>query len=286
MSGPAPSGAPQHPSPPGLDPRLRARRIAVARAEARRRLHRVLAVAATLALGLGAWALVRSPLLDVDRVVISGTADTSADAVRSVTLDLIGRPLVDVDAGRTAADLEALPWVDEAHVERSWPSTVTVHVTERHPVAVASGAHGSGRVLVDLDGRVLAPAPAATADLATVVLDGAAPAPGAELAPEARAALALAARAPAAVGLAGGVVTDVDGDLSWDVPGVGRLHFGSLSRLDDKLLAAAVVVDAVPERPLGELDLREPSAVVRRRVDAVARDVALKGISQHEVEVA
>ena len=78
----------------------------------------------------------------------------------------------------------------------------------------------------------------------------------------------LAARAPEALRLDPGVVRHDDGDLLWEVDGVGRFRFGTLAELDAKLVSASVVLDQLGGVVDGELDLREPSAVVRR-VDLV-----------------
>ncbi|MEO1062346.1 MAG: hypothetical protein AAFZ07_13100, partial [Actinomycetota bacterium] len=98
-------------------------------------------------------------------------------------------------------------------------------------------------------------------------------APGDQLAPEEQPALVLAARVPEALRLDPGVVRHDDGDLLWEVEGVGRFRFGTLAELDAKLVAASAVLEELGGVVDGELDLREPSAVVRR-VDRVTVDAA------------
>src|SRR5690606_31895162 len=107
---------------PLIDPRLRDRRIEVARTQGRRRLRRVLIFAVIAALIAGAFAITRSPLLDVDRIDVRGVDDATAAEVRSVLDVPLGTPLVSVDPAALADRVEVLPWVGAATVERSWPS--------------------------------------------------------------------------------------------------------------------------------------------------------------------
>ena len=64
-----------------------------------------------------------------------------------------GDAMVWLDAGAAVAGIEALPWVAPRDVEREWPGTVTITVTERAPLAWVDTA--AGLALVDRSGRVL-----------------------------------------------------------------------------------------------------------------------------------
>lgn len=247
-----------------VDPRLRARRIEVMRAEGRKRLRWVVVVLSLTGVGVVSLVALRSPLFDVDHITVRGAERTSTSAITAAAgLDL-DEPLVEVDLGLVAASVEELPWVDEAVVRRDWPGTVVVEVRERRPAAVVSV--GSSMVLADVAGRVLATTVRVPADLAVVELAERSDEilPGDHLAPEEQPALVLAARAPEALRLAPGVVRHDDGDLLWEVEGVGRFRFGTLADLDAKLVSAAAVLEQLGNVVDGELDLREPSAVVRR----------------------
>ena len=247
-----------------VDPRLRARRIEVMRAEGRKRLRWVVVVLGLTGAGVITLVALRSPLFDVDRVRVTGAERTSTSAITAAAdLDL-DEPLVEVDLGAVEAAVEELPWVDEADVRRDWPGTIVVEVHERRPAA--AGAGGDDLVLADGAGRVLATTARVPADLAVVELAARTEEvlPGGSLAPEERSALVLAARAPEALRLAPGVVRRDDGDLLWEVEGVGRFRFGTLADLDAKLVSAAAVLEQLGGVVDGELDLREPSAVVRR----------------------
>ena len=93
---------------------MRARRIRVRRDAGKRRLRRLTLVLAVLALVVGAAVATRSPLLDVDRVEVTGAEQTSAGAVLEAAGSRARRALVSVDVAAAARRVEALPWVDDA----------------------------------------------------------------------------------------------------------------------------------------------------------------------------
>ncbi|MEM9607042.1 MAG: FtsQ-type POTRA domain-containing protein [Actinomycetota bacterium] len=250
-----------------VDPRLRARRIEVLREQGRRRLRWVIAVG--IVLGAAAIVLValRTPLFDIDDVRVVGAERTSTRAVLAAADVSTGAPLVELDTGAVASDVETLPWISEVHVSKDWPGGVVIEVIERTPAAVVDVA--GDLLLVDQSGWVLAETTRRPADLAVVELAGDVDdlVAGDQLDPEERSALVLASRASEALRLAPGTVRTDDGDLLWEVEGVGRFRFGTLAELDAKFVAAAAVLERLGGTVDGELDLREPSAVVRR-VDA------------------
>jgi cell division protein FtsQ len=75
-------------------------------------------------------------LLGVRSVEVIGVREISPDAVRAAAAIEHGTPMVRLDADEAAARVATLPRVHEVVVERSWPSTVEIIVTERAPVAV------------------------------------------------------------------------------------------------------------------------------------------------------
>ena len=145
-----------------IDPRLRQRRIAVRRAEGRRRL-RILLFAVGLAALVGAgYALTRSALLDLDHVDVTGAFGSEAAEVTEATGLELGTPLLDVDLATAERAVVALPWVETATVERAWPGTVTVDVIRRVPVALLPAGDGTG-VVIDGEGIAIARADVAVA---------------------------------------------------------------------------------------------------------------------------
>ncbi len=137
------------------DPRMRARRVDVARSRGRRRMRRIKGILAVICAVVWGLVAVRSPLLDVDRVHVVGAERVPvAEVRRAAATTSTGTPMVEVDLGRARAGVAALPWVDEVRVTRMWPGSVRIVVTERHEVA-AVATSGEGWALVDADGRVL-----------------------------------------------------------------------------------------------------------------------------------
>jgi cell division protein FtsQ len=146
-----------------IDPRIRERRVEVARAQGRRRLRILLAgVAVASAVGI-AWLVVQSPFLALKDVTITGTLRESPDAVRAAAGVSDGDALVFVDTGAVAQRIEALPWIADAQVSRELPNGLSITIVERQPVAwirrpLPPGAprdSDSPAALVDATGRVL-----------------------------------------------------------------------------------------------------------------------------------
>lgn len=168
--------------PTAMDPRVRARRVAVARDQGRRRLRRLVVLAVIAGVVVAGFLLVRSPALDVDRIEVSGNRRLDAAAVRAASVPL-GRAMVSVDEDAVARRLEGQPWIATARVQRRWPGTLRIAITERRPAVVvrSSDADGADAVLVDPSGVVLGPADTDTAARLPTVLAAHPPAPGQEV---------------------------------------------------------------------------------------------------------
>jgi cell division protein FtsQ len=267
-----------------VDPRLRARRREVLRSEGRRRLRRLGVVAGVAGAGLAGWLLALSPLLDVDQVVVRGAQRSGPELVREVTGVLPGQAMVTLRLDQAAADVEELPWVATATVERRWPGTVTVSVTERRPVAaVAVPAAGSGRdlaagpswILVDDQGRQLAVVSSPEPELGSIEGGDEEPRPGNQVGPVTAGALQLLVELRAAVpSEPARVVVTPDGSLQ-AVVGDGngaewQVRFGAPVRLADKVLALRTLVErgALAGAAAGVVvDVRVPEAPVLTDLD-------------------
>lgn len=121
---------------PLIDPRFRERQIAVRRHAGRRRLLIAGILAGALSLGAGGLALLHSSLLAVRTVRVTGVTHTSRARVLSAAH--LSRLMIDVEGASAAQRIERLPWVADARVERHWPSSVQISVTERKPVGVVA----------------------------------------------------------------------------------------------------------------------------------------------------
>ncbi len=278
----------------GIDPRLQARRVAVAREQGRRRLRILFAVLGTACVVGLAWLAVQSPLLDVDHVRVRGTGHLSAAEVR--TAAGVGRrdPLLLVDGGAVARRVERLPWAGEVSVSRRLPGTLVIDVTERRPVAwvriarpaaggaaagrsdarpggEAPGADGAERArgpvaLLDVEGRVLAEVAEPPAGLGELAGAGRVPEPGRRVG-SSTAGLRVVAALPA--GMRGevestriergrAVVTFRDGA---GAPPAGEIRFGRPEDIPAKVRAAAAVM-AELRAPVAYLDVSVPQAPV------------------------
>ena len=252
-----------------VDPRIRQRRVTVARDAGRRRLRRVMIGGVVLVVGLVALGLTWTPALDVEQVEVGGAARTSAEAVTEAADVAPGDPLVWFDTAEAEAAVEALPWVDEATVERTWSGAVTVEVTERVAVAALATTEGTWS-LADGEGRVLATVDEEPSDVARV--DGvttSAP-PGAQLDDQVLEALAVAAAVPTAIRPEVAAVRGSGADLEVALRAGGVIALGGAEDAEAKLAAAAAVLASVGPDCVDRLDVTLPAAPALVRVPECA----------------
>lgn len=252
----APPRAGSRPRPP-VDPRMRERWVAVRRAEGRRRLRVLLLALSTIALLGGALVVAESPLLDVDRVVVTGAARVTSEEVAAVA-GVRGDAMVWVDGEAVARRVETMPWIRSARLRREWPGIVTIAVRERTPVAWVAAVVGVA--VVDRTGRVLVHADAPPPDLPELTHHGPArgvPPPGATV--EARVGARVAGRLKGlaragtraiTVGRSGVVLSLVDGP---------ELRLGRPTRVMAKVRSALAVLAALDGAPTGYIDVSVPS---------------------------
>jgi cell division protein FtsQ len=248
-----------------IDPRMRARRIAVQRDHGHRRLQRLIELGLVLAVAAGFLLALRSPLLDVGEVRVSGSTHTDPAVIRTALGVRPGEPLMDVDLSEAGRAVAALPWIRTVELHRGLDGVVAVQVTERTPIAVA-GAAGQ-EVLVDAEGNVIAAATDDPKALTTLArLEGIpAGAPGTALSPSSDDALAVAGRlAVAAPGLVASIATD-HGEVVGTLAQGGRVRLGDLAQLEAKVRSLRTVLDQVDLHCLGEIDVRLPGNPVLTR---------------------
>jgi cell division protein FtsQ len=248
----------------GMDPRLRQRWVETRRLEGRRRLRIVLGVAAVGVLGAGSWGATRSPVFDVDRVVVAGAGRSGARLVAETSGIRRGQALLDVDGGAAARQVGTLPWVLRAEVRKDWPGTVRIHVTERVPVAVTR-ANGGSWALLDRSARVLAVVPAPPPGVA--VVDGLPETgpPGTRLGAMAAEALDVVVAMPPALSPRVAAVAVGDDGISLRLAPHGEVRLGPAEAVEDKLRAALTVLGVVDGRTVANLDVRIPAAPVLTR---------------------
>jgi len=139
----------------------------------------------------------RAHVLVVDRILIRGNERLSKGELLAIVNGLRGESLVWTDLDTWRRRVMASPWVRDAALRRSLPSTVEIVVWERQPIGV--GRINGETYLVDDRGVIIDQYGPQYADLDLPIIDGlaAASAAGGTLTDEARADLA--ARVVAAV---------------------------------------------------------------------------------------
>jgi cell division protein FtsQ len=250
-----------------VDPRIHRRRVEVRREEGRRRLRALIGITAVVAVGGAGSAAIRSPLLDLDRVVIEGAVHTDPGDARFASGLRKGEPLVDVDQEAARRAVEALPWVASATVRRQWPGEVRIRLVEREAVAVTAAESGAS-ALVDRSGRILEWVDAPPPGLAVLAgLPPAGPA-GTTLAPDAVAALSVAVALPPELRARITGVAPAEGgrgEVELGLSPEGSVRLGLPVDLDKKFDAIRAVLAQVDVRNLAVLDVRRPDNPVLTR---------------------
>jgi cell division protein FtsQ len=138
----------------GIEPRMRERRLAVKRAQGRKRLRWLVVLLVLVILAVAALATFGSSLFAIhaDQVTITGNIYTDPDRLHEVVDDLVGTPVLIADTQQAERDLEAIPWVEDAKVTTHFPHGLSIEIRERAPVATYQGPDLKFRVL-DRDGR-------------------------------------------------------------------------------------------------------------------------------------
>ena len=149
------------PAGPRLQERARTERSDRRRRQLRRASLGALAAVPVLLL---VWVLLASPLLQVDRVEVTGTARLTPDAVLAAAGVREGEPLARVDSAGVEARVEALPDVARVRVVRAWPGTLRLQVRERTPLARVQQGDGTW-ALIDVTGSRFSPSPEPVAGL-------------------------------------------------------------------------------------------------------------------------
>jgi cell division protein FtsQ len=100
------------------------------------------ALAATAALGLV-----------VSEINVEGRETTDAATIMAALAATRGTPMLAVSPSRAKQQLESLPWVRSASIERRLPGTLIVRLSERRPLAVWQ--HDGKLELIDKQGEVI-----------------------------------------------------------------------------------------------------------------------------------
>ena len=221
-------------------------------------------------------------LLRVDHITVRGNERLSKSDVLAALNGLRGESMIGTDLDRWRTRLRASPWVRDAALRRSLPSTVEVVVSERHPMGI--GRVNGDTYLVDEGGVIIDRYGPPYADLDLPIIDGlSAGADGDSPTDEARAALAtrliasLQGKPPLARRLSQIDVTDrhnasviLDGDPT--VIELGEDRF--LARLESYLELAPTLRDRVAD--IDYVDLRLDDRIYVRPAGKPVRAIDTK----------
>jgi len=109
----------------------------------------------------GWWILYQSKWFIAQGVTVTGHSRLTVEQISAVAAVPIGNSLMSINTAALTEQLMELTEIKVVTVERGWPHTILINVTERTPIAVAATL--SGFNLIDSEGknagRVAAPPP-------------------------------------------------------------------------------------------------------------------------------
>jgi cell division protein FtsQ len=109
----------------------------------------------------GWWILYQSKWFIAQGVTVTGNSRLTVEQISAVAAVPIGNSLMSINTAAMTEQLMELTEIKVVTVERGWPHTILINVTERTPIAVAATL--SGFNLIDSEGknagRVAAPPP-------------------------------------------------------------------------------------------------------------------------------
>lgn len=212
--------------------------------------------AAVLVLALLAWLVAFSSVLGVRTVNVVGTRVLTAEQVRAAAGIRTGTPLARLDLAAVSSRLGAVGPIRSVTVTRSYPSSVTIRVTERvavgyRPVDPAAG--GGPVLLVDRSDVAFRTVTAVPKHLPRLLV----PASG----PASSAAAAVAAALPAKVlALLSAVSAPTEESVTLMLRDGRSVLWGGTDRSGDKARLLSVLLG----QPGRFFDLSDPSAVTSR----------------------
>lgn len=254
---------------PKIDPRIRSRRVAVRRAEGRRRLTLLLSGLAILGLVFCGWAALNSSLLDLDKIEISGLDSSRLAEVHQLLTLETGTPLKDVDTEPTRIKLEKLPWTKDVAVTKSWPNRVKIDVTERVPFAQLAPRDGQV-ALVDEGGTIMAQSNMLSQDLPSIQIEPQAKL--GEVEQDSLPGLAVLKVLPADLATWVEAITyrkptsaSARGNVGLVLIGAAQAHLGEPTLLEDKVQALRSVLNGVDLTCVDTIDVAVPDFPTIRR---------------------
>jgi cell division protein FtsQ len=112
--------------------------------------------------GVAVWLVLNSPIFAVRSIRVFGNVTLTRTEILHLARVGEGDNLFQVSPRDIERAVRRSPWVAEATAERAWPSTLTLRITERRPVALAE-TRANTTVLLAADGTVLSRVPTTVA---------------------------------------------------------------------------------------------------------------------------
>ena len=221
----------------------------------------LLALSAAAAIGIG---LIRSPLMAIDSVAVSGASFVDEQVILDAAGVPIGSPLLDLPLEVTAARVESVPEIRSATVTRSFSGVVQIEVVEREPTMALRS--NDGFVLVDDDGRQVRTAAIAPDGFLPVIGLEATGVPGDPAPPGSTAVLRLMGEITPPVRAAVSEVIVSGDQLALRLIDGGRVVLGDDEQLNAKVVSLETLLISVDLRCVHEIDLTVPSAPALSRI--------------------
>jgi cell division protein FtsQ len=216
----------------------------------------VVLLAGALAIGYFTW-FRHSSFVAIQEIKVEGVRTADRDKVTAALTDAAsGMTTLDVDAGELAGAVSEVPTVASVSADANFPHGLTVHVTERNPVLIATD--GSRRVAVTGGGSLLPGVETGDLDVPALHVDDLPKSGrlGGEALEESH---VIAAAPPALRPLVEGASTRDDDGIVVALRGGIDLRFGAASKGRAKWAAAAAVLADPHVTTLEYVDVRVPS---------------------------
>jgi cell division protein FtsQ len=126
-------------------------------------------LASLVALVLLVLAVTFTPLLSIDKIVVSGESRVSEKQVQTILKKYVGTPLTTISESQVATDLKGFPIIESIALISKPPHTLEVIITERTPISIV--VQNGTQYLYDPAGVKLGPA-TGYEKLPTVIVTG------------------------------------------------------------------------------------------------------------------
>jgi cell division protein FtsQ len=245
------------------DPRLRRRRVDVARSAGRRRLRRLSLLAVTIGVVLVGVVALRSPLFDIDHIEVGGAERVDeAELIELSGIELADSIIYLDDSGARRA-IEQLPYVASVSVSRHWPNEVRIDIVEREPSYEIASA---GRFAVVANDGVVVEVSNEPTGLPSVLPAGSASLEVGDSFGEAdEVGELIEAIGPNMARWIDRVETDETRGLVLNLVGNAEAVLGTATDVDQKLIGLATVLGRAELSCIDEIDVRVADSPIVRR---------------------